>query len=346
MTRKKITLREICQYIGAELKGDPDCEIQGIAPLDTAKSGDVAFLTNSRYQLVSTDRYQKFLSNTKASGVLLTPSHAINCPTNALVMDNPSLGLVKLASLFEDKQTPIVGIHASTILGKNCIIGENVSIGPHCTVGDDCRIGDNTCIAAGCVIGDKVMIGANCHLQPRVTVYAKSSMGARVIIHAGAVIGAEGFGMIRNEKGWQKIPHLGCVILEDDVEIGANTTIDRGTFGNTLLERGVKLDNQIQVGHNVLIGANTVIAACVGIAGSARIGKNCMIGGATGIADNVVIADNTVITGMAQVVGSIHEPGIYSSGTGIWPQKVWRRMVARLPHLDSIAKRLRTLETT
>ncbi len=344
MSNKKYTLGEIAQILGAQLHGDSHCEITGIASLENAKAGQISFLVSSRYQLVASSRHEKFLPLSKASAVLLAPDHMQQCATNMLVMSDPYQGLIKLLSLFQHKSKHDAGIHPSATIGPNTKIPATVSIGPNCVIGENCEIGENTIIHANCVISDNVRIGAESQVYPNVTIYHDVIIGNKAIIYAGVVIGSEGFGMIRTQYGWQTLPHLGTVIIGDNVEIGANTTIDRGALDNTIIENGVKLDNLIMVGHGVVIGENTVIAGCVGIGGSTRIGKNCMIGGATGLNDNIEIGDNVIFTGMSQVVKSIKQPGVYSSGTGILPQKSWHKATARLHNLDELAKKLRKLE--
>ncbi len=344
MQKNHYTLDEIAKIIGAELVGDPQCQIDGFASLRNANAGKVSFLTNARYQLVASSLYEKLLPLTKASAVLLAPQYENMCPAYKLIMDDPYKGLIKLASLFQKKLTPIKGIHPTAILGKNCLIGQNVSIGPFCVIGHHCQIGDNTCIEANSVLSDDVVLGSDGYVYPNVTIYHDVQIGDRFVIHSGAVIGSDGFGMIREPQGWQTIPHLGSVIIGHDVVIGASTTIDRGALDDTVIENGVKLDNQIQIAHGVVIGENTVIAGCVGIGGSTRIGKNCLIGGAAGFSDNVVIGDNVIFTGMSQVTKSIHKPGVYSSGTGIQPQKEWRKSIARFHKLDDLARKLQKME--
>lgn len=344
MHKQSYTLAELASIINAEIVGDPSCEIYGLASLQNAKPGQISFLVNSRYQLVASNRYEKFLSATQASAVILSRAHSENCPTNKLIVDDPYQGYLKIAALFQTKSTFKPGVNATAQIGEGTIIADSASIGPNCVIGRNCNIGENTCIEANTVIGDNVVIGTHGRIFPNVTIYREITIGDRIIIHSGAVIGSEGFGMVRTKDGWQKIPHLGSVIIGDDVEVGANTTIDRGTVDDTILENGVKLDNLIQIAHGVVIGENTVIAACVGIAGSTHIGKNCMIGGACGISDNLVICDNVIFTGMAQVVKSINKPGVYSSGTGIMAQKNWQRSLVRFHNLDDMARKVRQLE--
>lgn len=338
------TLSELAKTIGAEIQGDPDCKIYSLASLDKAKSGQISFLVGSRYQLLASSRYEKLLATTKASAVVVSPQAVQSCPVSALVMDNPYQGYIKLALLFEKKSPLKPGTHPSVVIGENCQIAATAMIGPNCVLGNHVSIGDNTRIEPNTVIGDDVTIGNNSHLFPNITIYNQVTIGDRVKIQSGAVIGSTGFGMVREAEGWKTIPHIGGVRIGDDVEIGANTTIDRGSIEDTVIENGAKLDNQIQVGHNVVIGENTVIAGCTGIAGSAKIGKNVMVGGASGIADNIEIADNCIFTAMAQIAQSVPKPGIYSSGTGLFPYEVWKKCRARFRKLDEMARKLQKME--
>jgi UDP-3-O-[3-hydroxymyristoyl] glucosamine N-acyltransferase len=315
----EITLAELAQRLNAKFEGDDACIITGIAPLDTAEIGQIAFLANPQYR--------KLLATTRASAVILSPSDRNFCPVPVLVLDNPYLGYAQAAQLFAKPPSIHKGIHPTASIGAHTHIHPDAHIGPYC------------------VIGDGVHIGAESLLYPYVSVYHEVQIGERVIIQSGAVIGSDGFGFAPDAKGrWIKIPQLGRVIIGNDVEIGANTTIDRGALGDTVIEEGVKLDNQIQIGHNVHIGAHTIVAGCTGIAGSAFIGRHCRIGGAACINGHIRIADGTVITGMSMVTHSISEAGIYSSGTGLQDNRTWQKNMARLRQLDKMARRLTNLE--
>jgi UDP-3-O-[3-hydroxymyristoyl] glucosamine N-acyltransferase len=344
MPKTVYTLAEIAELIGGTLQGDPDCEVSSIASLGKAQAGQISFLAGSRYQLVASSRYEKLLPLTKAQAVILSSEHASLCPVHKLIVADPMQSYLKVAALFERKTHSERGIHCSAEIGENCQIANTASIGANCVIGGNCQIGDGTTIAANVVIMDNTCIGSESVIYPNVTIYHDVIIGNRVTLHAGVVIGARGFGLARDAKGWQKIPHLGSVRIGDDVEVGANTTIDRGAIDDTIIGNGVKLDNLIMIAHGVSVGDNTVIAGCTGVAGSTHIGANCMIGGATGIGDNIVIADNVIFAGMSQVTKSIEQPGIYASGTGILSQKAWHKNIARLRNLDDMAKKLRKLE--
>jgi UDP-3-O-[3-hydroxymyristoyl] glucosamine N-acyltransferase len=344
MQKKAFTLSELANYIGGIIEGDPECKIISIASLEKAQEGQISFLAGTRYQLVSSSRYEKFLPTTKASAVILAPEMISNCHVNKIIVGDPYQGYLQLATLFETKQAFKAGIDPSAKIGEGCQIASSASIGPNCVLGKHCVIGENTHLMANDILMDNVSVGNHTIIYPHVTIYQDVLVGDRVQVHAGAVLGADGFGLVRGAQGWQKIPQLGSVKIGNDVEIGANTTIDRGAIDDTVIENGVKLDDQIMVGHGVVIGENTVVAGCVGIGGSTKIGKNCMIGGATGINDNIVITDGVIFTGMSQVTKSISSPGVYSSGTSIQPQKAWHKSIARLHNLDEMIKKIRKLE--
>jgi len=331
------TIAKLAEHIGAEVHGDAGCEIKGVASLAAAKAGDLSFFLGAAYR--------RFLSETCASAVVLTADDLPNCSVNAIVTKNPELGFAKLLALFEKKPGVHTGRHPTAIIGDACQIDSSVSIGAYCVVGDNVFIGPNTIISAGCHIGDGVRIGADCYCYPNVTLYHRSNLGNHVIVHSGVVIGSDGFGLTNDNGQWVKIPQVGTVIIRDNVEIGANTTIDRGALEDTVIDEGVKLDNQVLVAHNVRIGAHTVIAGCTGIAGSAQIGKHCIIGGGARINSHITITDQVIITGMCMVTHSISKPGAYSSGTGLQENRQWHKSVVRFRQLDKLAKRIKHLES-
>jgi UDP-3-O-[3-hydroxymyristoyl] glucosamine N-acyltransferase len=334
--QRSYRLKEIAHLIGAELKGDPDCLIRGIMTLQNAQSGQISFLGNKRYL--------KYLAHTHASAVILHPEYSQHLPCNGLMTADPYLAFAQVARLFEKTRPQPAGIHPSARIGEGSQIHSSVAVGAFCVIGANTRLDEGVVIGSGCSIGEEVVIGANSRLAPHVTVYPDTVIGQRVIIHSGSVIGSDGFGLAKEKENWVKIPQLGKVKIEDDVEIGANVTIDRGALDDTWIAQGVKLDNQIQIGHNVYIGSNTAIAGCTGIAGSTRIGKNCMIGGGVCINGHIEITDNVIITGMSSVVHSIRTPGIYSSTQSIQPQREWQKNSARFRQLDKIVKRLKKIE--
>ena len=341
MLKNRHSLAELSRYLGAELKGDPDCIISSIASLDKALAGQISFIHDSDF---GANKYRKFLHDTQASAVILSANYSEFCSTNQLITENPYLCYAKIAGLFLPKNNIKAGIHPTAVIGKNCQIAPSVSVGPHCVIGDNVYIGEQTVVGSGCAIGNDCSLGASCTLYSRVTLYHGIRTGDRVIIHSGAVIGADGFGMVNENGVWYKIPQLGAVVIGNDVEIGANTTIDRGALEDTVLGNGVKLDNQIQVAHNVRIGDHTAIAGCTAIAGGTQIGKYCMIGGGAAINGHIEITDRVILTALANVSASITQPGVYSSGVPLQPNSQWRKNAARFRQLDDLARRLHKLE--
>jgi UDP-3-O-[3-hydroxymyristoyl] glucosamine N-acyltransferase len=333
MARVKKTLAELASHIDARLEGDPNCIITGVGTLKLAKSGELTFLDNPNYR--------SYLPDTKASVVILTEADLPQCQTNALVVAEPYFAYAQLAKLFVSERTVSSGVHPSAIVGENCEIDSSVSIAAKVVIEEGVKIAANTVIGPGCVIGPGTTLGENCVIEANVSIYHDVTIGHRVMIYSGAVIGSDGFGMAQKDNVWHKVPQLGSVIIGDDVEIGANTTIDRGTINNTVIEQGVKLDNQIQIAHNVHIGEHTVIAACSGIAGSAKVGRHCSIGGAVFINGHIEICDYVVLTGTSKVSHSIKTPGLYSSGMPVEPNAQWRRNVVRFRQLDKIIREIK-----
>lgn len=330
------TLQELSILLGVRLQGDPLCQITGIASIENAKPGDLTFLSDPQYR--------RFLSKTQASAVILGSIDSPNCKTNALISDNPKLTFGKFAKLFEKSFALKSGIHPTAIIGKDCQISKTAWIGPYCVVGDNARLGDNVVLEAGCIIGENCKIGNDTVLKPRVTLYNQVEIGQQCLIHSGAVLGSDGFGFANDSGNWVKMPHIGRVVIKDFVEIGSNTTIDRGFLEDTTIGSRVIIDNLVQIGHNVTIGDRTAIAGCVGIAGSTKIGANCLIGGGSSIAGHIEILDNVYITATSAVNRSLTTPGVYSSGIPAKPNKVWLKNVARFQTLDEMAKRIRKLE--
>lgn len=329
-------LAVLAQHVGATIQGDSNITITGIAPLHSAKLNQISFLDNPIYK--------KYLTETNASAVILAPQYANMCPITALIVDNPYLAYAKIATLFTANNETKPGIHPTAIIDSTAEIAQSVSIGPYCIIGPQVTIDEQTIIGANCYIGEDTHIGRGCHLAPRVTIYKNTKIGHNVIIHSGAVIASDGFGYANDQGQWFKIPQLGGVEIMDEVEIGANTCIDRGALNNTLIGKGVKLDNLVQIAHNVVIGDYTAIAGCVGIAGSTKIGSYCMIGGATGISGHLEITDRVYLTGMSMVTQSIEQPGIYSSGTSLLPNNQWHKSVIRFKQLDKLARKVHKLE--
>ncbi|MBA6415294.1 UDP-3-O-(3-hydroxymyristoyl)glucosamine N-acyltransferase [Colwellia sp. 6M3] len=329
-------LADIAEKIGAVVQGDGQCKILSIATLASATSGQIAFLANSKYS--------EQLATTNASAVIVTPAEAKKCQSNALIMDNPYMGYALVAQLLDTTPKPANCIHPSAVIDDSAIIGDNVTIGANAVIEAGVSLCEGVSIGAGSFIGIGATIGANSTIWSNVSIYHGVVIGKQCAVHANTVIGSDGFGYANNKGIWVKIPQLGTVVIGDNVEIGASTTIDRGALGNTIIKDGVILDNQIQIAHNVVIGENTAMAACSVIAGSTEIGKNCVIAGLVGINGHINIADGCVFTGMTMVTKSLNAPGVYSSGMPCQPNKEWHKNNARIRKLESLTKRLSILE--
>ncbi len=335
--QKQYTLAQLSEGLGVTIQGDASCLIEGVCTIQEARKGRIAFLMNPLYK--------KYLPTSKASAVILTAEDAVECNTNAVISPDPYYTYTQIAKFFDDRPSVKPGIHPSAVIGQHCEIDPEAAIGANCVINDNVKIKAGAIIGPGCVIGEFSEIGENSRLDARVVLYHKIKIGKRVIIASGVVIGSDGFGIAKHKGQWHKVPQLGTVIIEDDVEIGANTTVDRGAIDNTVIAAGVKLDNLIQVGHNVRIGKNTAIAGCVGISGSTTIGSNCLVGGQSGFAGHITIADNVVVTGGTEVTKSIREPGVYSSGLGgLVTNLEWRKNSARFHRLERLIERVKMLE--
>ncbi len=329
-------LGELADRVGAGLIGDPDIEIDSVASLQHARPGTISFLANCRYK--------QYLKQTRASAVIVSREDVDECPTAALISNNPYLAFAKVAVLLHPQPPEPPGIHPTSVVAPNCNIDATATIGAQTVVEAGAVIGPHVFVGPGCIIGRGCKVGESSRLIARVTLCNRSVLGRRVIVHPGAVIGSDGFGLANDNGAWFKIPQRGRAVIGDDVEIGANTTIDCGTLEDTVVEEGVKLDNQIQIAHNVRIGAHTAMAGCVGVAGSARIGRHCTIGGAAGIEGHLDIADHVHITGMSKVSKSITRPGTYTSGTPLEPNGRWLKNSVRFRNLDELARKIAALE--
>jgi UDP-3-O-[3-hydroxymyristoyl] glucosamine N-acyltransferase len=331
-----VTLGQIAARFGLTLRGDPEARVASVATLKDARAGQLSFLSNPRYR--------RYLGDTAATAVVLEEAAGEDCKVAALFAPNPYAAYARIAAWLHPEPAAAAGVHPSAVVDPAARIAPSASVGPLAVIGAGCEVGERAVIGAGAVLGDDCRIGADSRLAPRVVLYRRVRIGERCLVHAGAVLGADGFGIAQDRDGWVKVPQLGGVAVGNDVEIGANTTIDRGAIEDTVIEDDVKLDNQIQIGHNVRIGAHSAIAGCVGISGSTTIGRRCMIGGAVGIAGHLEICDEVAVLGLSMVSRSITKPGLYSSGLPVMEAAEWRRVVARLRHLDELFDRVRRLE--
>lgn len=331
-----ISLGELAVRFGCELRGDPELQVDSVATLGNARQGALAFLANPLYR--------EQLAGTQATAVVLDAGSANQCPVASLVATNPYATYARVARLLFPLPPAVPGIHPSAVVSADAQVDPTAQVAALAVIGAGCTVAARAIIGPQCVIEANVTLAADVHLAARVTLCRGVQVGARSLIQPGAVIGGDGFGFAQDDGAWLKVPQLGTVRIGADVEIGANTTIDRGAIGDTVIHDGAKLDNQIQVGHNVEVGEHTAIAACVGISGSTRIGKRCMIGGAVGIVGHLSICDDVAITGFTMVSHSIEQPGVYSGGIPAEDARTWRRIVARLKRIDSLGRRLSALE--
>jgi UDP-3-O-[3-hydroxymyristoyl] glucosamine N-acyltransferase len=339
-----IRLGDLVERFGGQLVGNPDLEVQAIAPLDSAGASHISFLSNSKLRALA--------AQSQAAALILSP---LDDPTVAatyegarIVTTNPYAYFARAAQYFVSltEQAPAPGIHPSAVVDPGATVDPTAHVGPHATIEEGAIVGAHAVIGAGCFIGREAVIGEYTQLFANVTFHARCRIGKRGILHSGAVIGTDGFGFAVEAGAYIKIPQTGRVLIGDDVDIGANTTIDRGALDDTVIEDGVKLDNQIQIGHNCRIGAHTAMAGCVGVAGSAKIGSRCTFGGAAMVLGHLEIADNVHISSGSMVSRSVLEPGQY---TGFYPlakNAEWERSAAIVRNLDSMRAKIRTLEKT
>jgi len=331
-----LRLGDIVARLGGELVGDPDVEISAVGTLRGAESGAISFLSQARFRAD--------LAATRASAVIVPPDARDASGLPRIVCSDPYVYFARVSALLNPAPAVMPGIHPNALIAAGARVATTAHVGAGAVIGEGVTIGDGASIGAACVVGDGASIGAHARLHPRVTVYAGCTIGERSIVHSGAVIGADGFGFANEGGKWLKIPQVGRVRIGADVEVGANTTIDRGAIEDTVIEDGVKLDNQIQIGHNCRIGAHTAVAGCVGIAGSTTIGRHCMIGGAAMIGGHLSIVDRVVIAGSTVVTKSIDAPGTYLSVIPAEEAREWRRIVAHLRSLARLTDRLRELD--
>ncbi len=336
MTAMAISLGELAVRFGCELRGDPDTLVDHVATLTGADARALSFLANPRYK--------PQLAQTRAAAVVLDKASAAECPTAALICGNPHAAYARIAAVLHPRPHAPPGVHATAIVAESARIDPTAHIGPACVIGERCVIGPRTYVGPHCVLEDDVSLAEDIYLAARVTLCRSVQVGARTIMQPGAVIGGDGFGFASEQRRWVKVPQVGTVRIGPDVEIGANTTVDRGAVEDTVIEEGVKLDNLIMIAHNVRVGAHTAIAALTGVSGSTTIGKRCQIAGEVAIGGHLTICDDVVFLGTTMVSHSITEPGVYSSGIPLEKAPVWRRMVARFKRLDRLEARIKKLE--
>ncbi len=333
---KSYSLSELVGHFGGELVGDGSVRVHQVAPLGSAEPGQLAFLTSQRYE--------RQLASTRAAALIVGPEARDKSALPRIVCANPYAYFAKVSALINPRIRRDAGIDSRAAVDPGATVATSAFVGPWTVIEAGAVIGENSEVHAGCYVGRDASIGRDSVLNPGVTVYHRCVIGERAIVHSGAVIGADGFGMAMEGGKWLKIPQIGRVVVGNDVEIGASTTIDRGAMGDTVIEDGVKMDNQIQIGHNCRIGAHTAIAGCVGIAGSTLIGKHCRLGGSAMISGHLEIGDNVEISGGTLVSKSLPVAGTYTAVFPLSAHEDWLKNASLLRHLREMRDRIRELE--
>ncbi len=323
-------LRDLISKLGGEAVGEVTQPLNGVGTIENANISRITFLANPRYRAA--------LASSGAGAVIVGLKDRDVTDKPRIVIANPYAYFARVAQLFSPARDVIAGVHASTVIHASAKVASTAEVSEFVSVGRGAMVGEGVRIGAGCVIGENVVIGAGSVLMARVTIYADCRIGARTILHSGVVIGADGFGFAPDNEHWIKIPQNGRVVIGDDCELGANTTVDRGAIDDTVIGNGVKIDNQVQVGHNCTIGEHTVISGCVGIAGSTHIGRHVMIGGAASIIGHLDICDEAIISATTFVTKSITEPGTYTSGIPHMKHRDWLKNIVHVRNLDALAQ--------
>ena len=331
-----VSLGELATRFGCELIGDPDVVVSDVASLPNATPASLTFFSNQIYR--------EQLAQTRAAAVILRPADAEDCPVAAFLHDDPYACYARMAAVIYPPARHEPGVHPSAVVDDTARVAQTAHLGPNVVVGERSEIGDNVFIGAGSVVGPDCVIGDDCRLLANVTLARAVRIGRRGIFHPGVVLGSDGFGNAMTPEGWVKVPQVGGVVIGDDVEIGANTTVDCGAIDDTVIEDGVRIDNLCMIAHNVRIGAHTALAAMTGIAGSATIGKRCMFAGNSGSVGHITICDDVIVLACSTVTRDIKKPGSYS---GMFPAEAardWTRFVGRLRRVEALHQRVRKLE--
>ena len=331
------TLAELARSLNGRVHGDDSQQVDSLATLAKARPGQLSFLSNPKYA--------SQLATTQATAVLVSADAVETCPVAAIEVENPYYAFARVGQLFDRTPRAVPGRHPSATIDDTATVPASACIGPNVVIGAEVCLGENVVVGANSVIADWCVLGDNCVLKQNVTLYHDVRLGERCMVHAGAVLGSDGFGNARDEQGnWMKVPQLGGVQCGNDVEIGANATIDRGAIDDTVLADGVKIDNLVQVAHNVEIGKNTALAAQVGVAGSSKIGENCLFGGQVGITGHVRISDNVVMGASSVTARSLSKPGVYMCHLDAMPHIEWKRILGRLMNINKMYARLTEVE--
>lgn len=330
------TLSEIVASLGGHVEGDASTSVTRIASLSNAKQNDISFVNDTKYL--------KQLDTSAAGAFVLKPEHAGATQKPRIIVDNPYVYFAKISTLLNPVDMPLMGVSATASINPTTNIPKSCAIGHHVVIGDHVVLGEHVVIKSGVVVENNVIIGSHTIIEPNTTIKHNNKIGEHCHIFSGVVIGSEGFGYAEEDGEWLKIPQVGRVIIHDHVDIGANTTIDRGALDDTVIEIGVKLDNLIQIGHNCRIGAHTVIAGCVGIAGSANIGKHCKIGGAAMILGHLEIVDHVTISPGSMITRSLTVADTYTALMPFQTHKNWLHTAANIRHIEKMAEKIKLLE--
>jgi len=331
-----ITLGEIATRLGCELSGDPGTPVASVATLSCATEGTISFFANSAYE--------EALRSTGASAVILREADLDKCPASALISTNPYLIFAHVAQLLYPDKAASPGIHAQANVADSAKVANTAHVAANAYIDADTEIGEHVYVGPGAVVGPRCRVGGQSRLMANCTLVQDVTIGLRSIIHSGAVIGSDGFGNAMSDQGWVKVKQVGGVIIGDDVEIGCNTTVDRGAIGDTIIENGVRLDNLIQIAHNVRIGEHTAMAGMTGIAGSTIIGKRCLFAGKAASVGHIRICDDVVVAAQTYVSKDISEPGVYTASFPAEKDKTWKRKAARFRRIEDIMRRIKALE--
>jgi UDP-3-O-[3-hydroxymyristoyl] glucosamine N-acyltransferase len=327
---------ELAEKLGGELEGDGSVEITNLSGLHDAQEGDLTFLSNPRYKSAVAD--------TKASAVVVADKWDAQAPCPVIKVSNPDKAFAMAASLLGPEELkPVAGVHSSAVVADDVALGDNVSVGPCAVIESGVKLGARTVVGANCFIGSDTLVGDDCRFYPQSSTREGTVIGNRVIVHNGAVIGSDGFGNYREDGEWKKIPQIGTVEIGDDAEIGANVTIDRARFGKTVIGKGVKIDNLVQIAHNVKIGDNAAMAAQAGISGSSVIGKDVQLGGQAGIAGHLEVGEGAIVGGQAGVTKDV-PGGSFVSGYPAMPHKEAAKRHAYVARIPELKKKVRELE--
>lgn len=333
----EFTAKQIAEYLGGEVEGDPNAAVKTFAKIEEGVKGAISFLANPHYA--------HYLYNTESSIVLVNRDFKLEQPVKATLIrvDNAYEAIARLLTLYQSTVQKREGIHPLACVAETAQVGEGTYVGPFAYIGEHAKVGKGCQIYAGSVIEERAVLGDDCTLYPNVSVYHDCKLGNRVVLHSGCIIGADGFGFAPAADGYEKIPQIGIVTIEDDVEIGANTCVDRSTMGSTYVRRGVKLDNLVQVAHNCEVGANTVMSAQVGVAGSTKIGEWCMFGGQVGIVGHAVIGDRVLCGAQAGIAGSLRKGHVTIQGSPAIDAKNFMRSSVVFKYLPEMQKELEAL---